>query len=81
MKTLILIATILLTGCTTGLEQIGVNDGDKAVMCIRASFDGRWTTTSADYSRIELPAEIDTSTLTPELIRSLQELANTLCPR
>lgn len=81
-KSLVIAAILLLSGCAnSGLSQLGVSDGENAVVCIRAYYSGRFTDSRGDYSMIEFPAQIETSTLTPELIRSLTELANSLCPR
>jgi len=56
-------------------ESIGVGADDNAIMCIRASLDGYFTDSRADYTRLEMPEGFDVNTLDAEGLRALTELA------
>jgi hypothetical protein len=72
----ILFALVLVTGCSSfDPETIGVDSTDNAILCIKAQADGYFTDSGADYTRIELPATLDLSKATPELVEALARLA------
>jgi hypothetical protein len=74
----ICIAVVLsLAGCQTAgqLEAIGVQPDDNAILCIKATVDGLYTDSGAEYTRIELPASLDLSSATPELVQAIADIA------
>jgi len=74
---MLVMVIFVLAGCQSfDPETIGVDATDNAILCVKAHLDTIYTDSSADYTRIELPASLDLSKVTPELAEALAAIAD-----
>lgn len=82
MRYLVTAITLLaLTGCGSLGESpvesaIGVSEEDNAIMCVSGSLSGSITNTQGNATRLEFPADMDLSELSPS--EAMELLAS--CP-
>ena len=79
MNKIILTTTIFcaaLSGCTSLEETFGLQEDDNGILCLRGTSGGGGNFIAGDVTgvRIELPADFDSSQLTPEQIAQLMAL-------
>lgn len=76
----IILTTIIfcaaLSGCSSLEETFGLQEDDNGILCLRGTSGGGGNFIAGDVTgvRIELPADFDSSQLTPEQIAQLMAL-------
>ena len=78
LAVIVLAICMLFGGCATSLDDaVGIAPGVNAVQCIHLAsvLDGITIDGNAEVSRLEFPSELDVSTLTPELVTAIANLA------
>lgn len=71
----------MLTSCASvesSIQQLGVSEGESAILCVRANIEARTSGSGARYSMLELPSDLKLQELSPEQLEAIRDIANTL---